>query len=65
MSSLDKAEAEAKAAKETYKQAYADYLVAEPGRDLTVKQGHMHTCRVAFLAALMNFFDEYENSGVL
>lgn len=48
-----------------YKAAHAEYIKAQPGRDLTVKQGIMHKCRLAYHAALERFFDEYERSKLL
>lgn len=52
-------------AKRAYEAAHHEYVLASPGRDLTLKQGKMHACRVAFRVALERFFDEYEKSGVL
>lgn len=52
-------------AKEAYDAAYAEYIVAAPGRDLTIKQGIMHRCKDAFVEAVMDFFDEYERSKLL
>ena len=65
MSDLEKAAHAAKEAKEAYELAHQEYLKAAPGRDLTIKQGHMHECRVLFRDALESFFTEYEKSGVL
>lgn len=57
--------AEAKAADAEYQEAYAAYLHAEPGRDLTIKQGLMQRLRARYNLAVHAFFEEYEKSGIL
>lgn len=65
MSNLETIHEETKEAKAAYEAAYEAYLKAEPGRDLTIKQGQMHFYRTKFREVLERFFDEYEKSGVL
>lgn len=65
MRNLEEVAQDTHTAKVAYQEAYDAYIKALPGRDLTIKQGHMHTCKQVFITALQNFFDEYEKSGVL
>lgn len=62
---LDDLRTLASEAKAEFQEAYAAYLKAQPGRDLTIKQGRMHQCRLLYTAAVHNFFDEYEKSHLL